>query len=502
MQAVKTKENSKLVTAIVRGAVTLAVLSALMIAAMPAQAQTQEVLYPFAGGTSDGANPYGGITFHNSNIYGTTYDGGLYGFGTVYQLTPNGTGGWAEQVLYSFCPASPSCTDGENPTFGSVVFDSKGNLYGTTFGGGANGFGTIFQLVPPVTGSTWTYNVLYSFGAVPDAQNPVNGLIMDKSGDLFGTAFGGGPGANGAVFELSPVAGGTWKESVPTSINSLYAGLVQNPTTGIIYGTTSTTVFELGKNPSGNWVELPIFTFATAAQGSQPNGTLMIDASGNLYGTTTAGGTNSDGVVYKLTLGTGGKWTEKVIYNFGANGIKPYGGVVADSQGNLYGTTTAGGKNGAGIVYELIYNATNKTYAERSIQAFVGENGALPYSGLVVDANNLVYGTTYLGGANGDGAVYVANGHAQVTTTTCVSSQNPSVLGQAVTFTATVTPAPPDGEPIVFEPVGQSNMVGGVATFTVSNLKVGSTTITAVYDGDLGFITSKSVSFKQVVTKQ
>src|ERR1700721_2213689 len=101
MQAVKTKKNSKVGTAIVRGAVTRAVLSALMIAAMPAQAQTHEVLYPFAGGTSDGANPYGGITFHNSNIYGTTYDGGLYGFGALYQLTPTGTGGGAEQGLYS-----------------------------------------------------------------------------------------------------------------------------------------------------------------------------------------------------------------------------------------------------------------------------------------------------------------------------------------------------------------------------------------------------------------
>lgn len=491
--------SAKLASAIIRGAVTLAVLSALLMAARPAQAQTENALWNFTG-TPDGANPYGGVTLNNGNFYGTTFGGGLYGFGAVYELQPNGTGGYNESVLYSFCPASPSCTDGEYPAFGTLLFDSSGNLYGTTFEGGANGFGVVFKLTP--SGSTWTYDVLYSFGAVPDAQNPINGLIADGSGNIYGTAYNGGGGNNGAVFELSPNSGGGWTEQVAAPINSLDGGLAINAA-GDIFGTTATTVFELKPNGSGGFVLSTLFTFNPAdatTQGSDPNGTVVLDSKGNIYGTTVSGGKNSDGAVYKLTLGTKGTYTEKLLYSFGSNGINPYSGVVFDASGNLYGTTKAGGKDSAGIVYELAVNAAGTAYAEKNVQTFIGENGAVPYAGVLYSGGYL-YGTTYYGGADGNGMVYVVNPHAAVTTTTCVSSVNPSTLGEAVTFTATVTPAPPDGEPIVFQPVGQSNMVGGVATFTVSDLKAGSTVITAVYNGDLNFITSKSVSFKQVVNK-
>jgi len=491
---------TKLASAIIRGAVTLAVLSALLMAARPAQAQTQNVLWNFTG-IPDGQSPYGGVTVNGSNFFGTTYQGGAYGFGSVYELQPNGTGGYNESVIYSFCPASPSCTDGQYPTFGSVLFNKSGVLYGTTFLGGANAEGVVFTLTP--SGSTWTYDVIYSFGAVPDAQNPVNGLIMDGSGNIFGTAYNGGGANNGAVFELSPNGSGGWTEQVAQSINSLFGGLAVNAA-GDIYGTTENSVFELQPNGSGGFLLSTLFTFNsadTATQGSNPNGTVILDSKGNIYGTTTAGGKYNLGTVYKLTLGTKGTYTEKILYSFGAtslSGSTPYAGVVADTAGNLYGTTKVGGKNGAGIVYELVSN--NGGYVNRTLQQFIGENGAVPYAGLVYSGGYL-YGTTFEGGADGEGTVFVVNPAAAVTKTTCVSSVNPSTSGEAVTFTATITPAPPNGEVVVFQPVGQSTLTNGVATFTVSDLKVGATTITAVYAGDLNFIGSKSVSFSQVVTK-
>jgi uncharacterized repeat protein (TIGR03803 family) len=490
--------RSTKLAAVVRGAVTLAVLSALlMFAVYPAQAQTENVLYNFTG-TPDGANPYSSLIFNAGNLFGTTSAGGLYGSGTVFELAPNGTGGWTETVLYNFCPAAPSCADGQTPAFGHVVFDTHGNLYGTTYAGGAHGDGAVFELSP--SGSTWTETVLYSFAGKPDAANPINGLILDVAGNLYGTAFNGGGGNNGAVFELSPATGGGWTEQVIANVAELFAGLAMD-SSGNLYGTTATTVFKLTPN-GANWFPSTIFTFATSLQGTTPNGTPVLDSAGNVYGTTTAGGKNNLGVIYKLVKGTTA-YTEKVIYNFGANGTKPNGGVVLDAAGNLYGTTTAGGRNGAGIVYELVYN--NGFYvAERSLQAFIGINGAIPYDSLILDSGGYLYGTSFYGGSSGMGTVFVVNPHASTTTITVASSLNPSKSGQAVTFTATVSSAggtPPDGDIVVFEPIGQSPMKGGVATYTTSALKVGTTNITAVFNGDLNFIGSKSTPLPQVVTQ-
>lgn len=490
---------TKLAT-VIRGAIALAVLATLTIAAHTAQAQTEQVLWNFQG-TPDGENPYGGVAFNNGNIFGTTYNGGLYGFGSVYELTPTGTGTYNESVIYSFCESSPSCPDGQNPVFGDVIFDSKGNLYGTTYLGGSNGDGVVFELTPPTTGTTWTETVLWNFANTPDAANPVNGLIWDSEGNFYGTAYNGGAGGYGAVFELSPNGSGGWTEQVAASINGLYGGLSID-SSGNIYGTEAASVVKLEPNGSGGFNPVTIYSFNSAdatTEGEEPNGTPIVDSSGNVYGTTTKGGTHSDGAVYKLTYNsTKSTYTEKLLYSFGSNGTVPYAGVVADPSGNLYGTTTSGGKNEAGIVYELVYNSKNGTYAEKNLQTFIGENGAVPYAGLVYNGG-YVYGTTYAGGSDGEGTVFVVNPAAKVTTTTCTSSLNPSTEGEAVTFTGTVTPAPPNGEVIVFEPVGQSQMTNGVATYTTSSLKVGSTKITCVYNGDLNFISSKSTSFEQVV---
>jgi len=290
-------------------ALTLAVLATLPMAARPAYAQTEEVLYSFTG-SSDGSQPESSLTMNNGNLYGTTYAGG-FGFGTVYELSPNGTGGWTETTLYSFCPVA-GCADGQNPTYSYVIFDNQGNMYGTAFAGGANGYGVVFELTN--SGGTWTESVLYSFANSPDGANPGNGLIMDGAGNVYGMTFAGGNG-KGCVFELSP--GSTWTEKVIYDINSTHSGLTQGPP-GTIYGTTYGTVYELTLNGSGVWVPNVLFTFNPAdfaTEGSNPVGTLVLDSAGNLYGTTLTGGANNAGVVYRLSPGNGG-WTETLLYSF------------------------------------------------------------------------------------------------------------------------------------------------------------------------------------------
>jgi len=492
---------AKLAAAAIRGTITLAVLSALLLmVARPAQAQTESVLYNFTG-TPDGANPYAGLTLKGGNLYGTTYGGGLYGFGSVFELSPNGSGGWTETVLYSFCPAGGSCADGQNPTFSSLVFDSKGNIYGTAYAGGAKGNGVVFELSS--SGTVWTEAVVYSFAGQPDGANPVNGLIMDAAGNLYGTSYNGGAGNNGAVFELSPNGSGGFTEKVIRSAPMTYAGLTMNAA-GDLFGTTSTTVFELTPQSGGVWTSTTLFTFVAAnaaTQGSNPNGTLALDSAGNIYGTTMAGGKNNVGVVFKLTAGATLPYKETLLYSFGTTGSQPFSGIVFDPAGNIYGTTKAGGKNGAGAVYELVAPTGTGRYIPRILQTFIGINGAVPYDGLIYSQGYL-YGTAFDGGSSGMGAVFEINPNAARTTTTVASSLNPSTVGQAVTFTATVTsPAgpPPDGEIVVFQPIGQAPMKGGVATYTTSALAAGTTVIHALYSGDLNFIGNKSAPLSQVV---
>jgi uncharacterized repeat protein (TIGR03803 family) len=489
---------TKLSAAIARGAMTLAVTSTLLliIAVCPVQAQTENVLYNYTG-TPDGANPYSGVILNGGDFYGTTYNGGLNGDGTVYQIAPNGNG-WTETVLYSFC-SETNCADGQNPYFTNLVFDGDGNLYGTTYNGGANGDGVVFELTPNLTGP-WTETVLYSFGGTPDAANPINGLIWDSAGNLYGTTYNGGVGDIGTVFELSPNGHGSWTERVVASVAEIDAGLTINAA-GDIFGTTNTTVFELKPNGTGGY-DLPktLYTFPSSeVRGETPEGTLVLDSSGNIYGTTRAGGKVGDGTVFKLTLTTKGTYTQSILYSFGSNGTTPYGGVVFDPAGNLYGTTRFGGANDTGVVYELNLTGTG-AYSERVREPFTGENGAAPYDTLLYNQGYL-YGTTFSGGADGYGTVFVVNPNASATTTTVASSTNPATEGESVTFTATVSPAPPNGEVVVFEPIGQSIMTNGVATYTTSALAVGTTRVRAVYGGDLNFITSMSAWYSQVVKK-
>jgi len=483
----------------------------LLMAARSSQAQTERVLYSFTG-ASDGSQPMSSLTADtNGNFYGTTFIGGL-GFGTVFELSPNGTGGWTQTTLYSFCPVA-GCADGENPTYSNVIIDGAGNLYGTAFGGGAFGYGVVFELSN--IGGTWTEQVLYSFANAPDGANPENGLIMDSAGNLFGiTTIGGSGNGKGCVFELSP-SGSSWTEQVIYNINSTHSGLTLGPlgsTGNVIYGTSFGTIFELTPDGSGSWVPIVLFTFDSAnaaTQGSNPVGTLVLDKLGNLYGTTQAGGANNVGVVFKLTSSNIVPWVETVLYTFGGNaqfgpnGATPVAGVVFDPNGNLFGTTKAGGAKNAGTVYELALGAKG-VYKEHIVYNFTGVSGAQPKSSLAFDNAGYLYGTTFIGGKNGKGAVFQANAHAAITKTTLTSSPNPSVQGQPVTFTVTVTSSagpPPDGETVLIDKIASPPLLGGVATFTTKKLPVGSTQTSATYFGDINFTSSSSPKILQIVNQ-
>lgn len=469
-------------------------------------AQTESVLYSFTG-LSDGSEPTASLTMNNGNFYGTTYAGGL-GYGTVFELSPNGTGGWNETTLYTFCQLA-NCADGENPIYATLIFDSQGNLYGTASGGGANGDGVVFELIN--SGGTWTESILHNFTGAPDGANPGSGLVMDSAGNLYGLAFAGGTGnGKGCIFELSP-SGSTWTEQVIYDIISTHTGLTLGPT-GNLYGMTYGTIFQLTPNGKGGWVSTVLYTFNSAdaaTEGSDPTGSMVFDSAGNLYGATLEGGANNVGVIFKLTPAQTGSWTETLLYSFGgttkfgANAASPWAGVIFDTKGNMYGTTKAGGVKNAGAVYELAAGK-NGSYTERIVFNFDGEDGAEPKSSLVMDSSGYLYGTTYGGGKDGDGAVFEANAHANVTTTTMTSSPNPSVEGEAVTFTATVSSPngpPPDGENILFDKIGNAPLVNGVATFTTKKLAVGSIDTAAVYDGDINYSPSHSVRYLQVVNQ-
>jgi uncharacterized repeat protein (TIGR03803 family) len=321
--------------------------------------------------------------------------------------------------------------------------DSAGNLYGTTFDGGANNLGTVFELSPAANGQ-WTETILYSFAAGDGAQNPMASLVFDSAGNLYGTTEYGGPHAYGAVFKLSPGANGTWTEihafaGYPSDGAHPAASLVFD-SKGNLYGTTTIggsgsnckfnqkpegcgTVFELSPNANGPWTETLLHSFTiTGDDGAFPYGNVILDNAGNLYGTTEQGGVSGNckvqqlstcGTVFELTPSGTGTWTEKVLYAFkglDTDGALPLAGLVMDAEGNLYGTTDVGGNAsnpqydlGFGTVFELSPTAGGK-WTESVLHNFqLVSDGALPQSGLLDSSGNL-FGTT-TGTASNNGSV-------------------------------------------------------------------------------------------------
>jgi uncharacterized repeat protein (TIGR03803 family) len=315
-----------------------------------------------------------------------------------------------ETVLYNFNGGVTGSEPGSN-----LILDAAGNLYGTSPRGGATDYGVVFELSPQ-TGGGWTEQVLHSFSNNGhDGILPQGGLIFDAGGNLYGTTSGGGVHKGGTVFELAPATGGGWTESVLHNFGAgadgsePYGGLIMDAA-GNLYGTTTLggahgdgAAFELSPVTGEGWTEKMLHSFSGTTDGSQPFAGLTFDASGNLYGTALEGGTYGDGTVFELTPQSGGQWAGKVLHTFGdANGngaiaYEPYGGVVFDQAGNLYGTTYYGGGNGGGTVYELT-PSTSGEWKESPVRNFGGTGGAQPLAGVVIDAAGNLYGTTVNGG--------------------------------------------------------------------------------------------------------
>jgi len=322
-------------------------------------------LYTFQG-TNDGGNPVARVIFgRDGSLYGTTWygAGGICsgGSGIVFNLRPppnaprTALTPWTETVLYRFTGG----TDGCNPGYGDLVFDQAGNIYGTTVNKGADYYGVVFELIP--SGGGWTEQVLYAFAGGSDGQYPFAGVTFDQAGNLDGTTLYGGLYHLGTVYQLTP-SGSGWTEQVLTSFLGLDHTEGELPVGGVIldaagnlYGTTAGpggTVYEMMPN-SGGWSLDQLWYFpGESLQGSW--GSLIRDRAGNLYGTTRGQGTYGSGSVFKLTPSDGG-WTETDLYDFtgGNDGAAPYGNVIFDAQGNLYGTTSAGGAYNAGVVFEI-----------------------------------------------------------------------------------------------------------------------------------------------------
>ncbi len=381
-----------------------------------AQAPWEKVLYSFnpswAGSVlvGDGAGPSGRLILDSRGLFGTTGSGGAYGYGTVFQLWQQAGVGWTEAVLHSFTVAQGA----PPPQGSSLIFDAAGNLYGTTTNGGAYGAGTVFELRQQGA-LRWIYKRLHTFSQ--HEGGPGGSLIFDAAGNLYGTA-------GITVFELSPQAGGGWTYAVLHSFNYYSGpfGSLTFDTHGNLYGATEAggkygcgTIFRLMPNLDSTWTESVLHSF-DGTDGCIPNGGLIFDAAGNLYGTTEISGALRFGVVFELSPGADGSWTEKVLYSFrgGTDGATPWDGLIFDTAGNLYGTTVEGGylgcspPYGCGTVLELSPEAGGG-WAETVLHSFdpkCHNNGAYLYSGLIMDAAGNLYGETASGGAFNYGTVF------------------------------------------------------------------------------------------------
>jgi uncharacterized repeat protein (TIGR03803 family) len=320
-------------------------------------------------------------------------------------------------VLYTFC-SQPNCTDGGYPK-SALIKDKAGNLYGTTSGGGVYGsYGTVFKLAPD-----GTETVLHAFAGA-DGAGPDAGLLMDKAGDLYSTTSeGGGAGCYGGngcgiVFELAPDGTETVLHAFTGADGANpYAGVIRDKA-GNLYGTTweggacdeqygCGTAFKL----STDGIETVLYEFTDGNDGGYPFGGLIKDKEGNLFGTTESGGSGTGcpgsvgcGTVFKLARN--GAETVLYAFNGGSDGLEPLAGLIMDKAGNLFGTTAYGGGTGCGgagcgTVFKLAPNG-----AESVLHAFVGSDGANPFAGLIMDEKGNLYGTTYSGGAAGDGTVF------------------------------------------------------------------------------------------------
>lgn len=365
------------------------------------QAQSETVLYSFNGGT-DGKIPAGLVVDGKGSLYGMTQAGGVFGLGTVFEVTPAG-----KQIeLHSFAGAS----DGASPSFlGTLLLDAAGNLYGTTTAGGAFNLGTVFEI-----DASRNESILYSFKGGTDGSTPQAGLVQDASGNFFGTTAAGGSFEAGTVFELDHAGNekvlyrftGGADGGIPKAALVLDAQ-------GNLYGTTTVgggfhihcsakgcgTVFKV--TPTGN--ENVIYQFFKFDYGVDPEAPVILDAQGNIFGITFTGGASAYGLLFEVTSTGQEIWLHYFRdHKFTGDGGYPIGPMVRDSQGNFYGVTYKGGVHNQGTVFKV-----TPTRAETVLHSFTGgSGGGYPQSGLATDAQGNLYGSTLAGGAFGKGTVF------------------------------------------------------------------------------------------------
>jgi uncharacterized repeat protein (TIGR03803 family) len=383
------------------------VLGLFAMATPQVQAQSFNLVHTFTGGT-DGGNPLSGFVIGPAgNLYGTASAGGSSGIGVVFKLSQSGQ----QTILHNFTGGA----DGSTPE-GSLILNAAGNLFGTTMAGGASNAGTVFKIT-----RNGKETVLYSFAGNPDGANPVARLAIDKAGNLYGTTTAGGANGNGTIFKLvhPKVSSGKWVETVLYSFGSGTDGSV--PVAGVtldakgnLYGTTSAggtygdgTVFQLTHLKSV-WTENILYSFALLSDGGVPYAGLTFDQAGNLYGAASdggGGGSDGGGTVFELTPSNGG-WTFAVLYSLSGWGISgTFRDLLFDASGNMYATTHCDGANSAGTVYKLTPAGGAWTYTE--LYTFTGgDDGLFSFSNLVFDKQGDLYGTTNVGGANDAGVIF------------------------------------------------------------------------------------------------
>jgi uncharacterized repeat protein (TIGR03803 family) len=396
-------------------------LATAFLAAPAADAQTYTVLHSFTG-VGDGGVPGTNLVMDRAgNLYGTTYDGGTYGLGGVFKLA-HGRSGWVLDPLHDF-----TATDGSSPS--SLIMGPDGALYGANSGGGgggscgSSGCGTVFKLTPPATvcksvDCLWTATILYRFTGQTDGAAPM-GVLTYQNGNLYGTTrFGGNvaechggaeEGGCGVVYQLSPFHG-AWTETVLYTFDGSndggypYGGVIFDPA-GNLYGTTSGSsflgtgnVFELSPSGSG-WTETVLANFGPygGTQPYFPYAGLIRDGGGNLYGTTSQGGSSHLGAVFSVSPSNGG-WTLTSLYSFNGeygDGRPQLADLFMDAAGNLYGTTPGG--PGYGNVFQMTPSDGGWSY--NNLYSFTdGSDGGYPLSTVIMDASGNLYGTTYGGG--------------------------------------------------------------------------------------------------------
>jgi len=365
----------------------VALMSALALAQTPGTPSVQNLL--IFNGVVNGGQPWAApILDQAGNLYGATSEGGngncsegkwTYGCGTVFKLSPpeSGSKQWTETLLYQF----QNSADGNYPA-GGLVFDKSGNLYGTTYRGGPSATcGTVFQLTPPASGSgPWTKNILHNFTCGSDGGFPESGLVFDKVGNLYGTTTLGGN-------------------------CNLTFGCAGDP-----------------------WTETVLYAFNAGTDGFEPQSTPLFDAAGNLYGTTILGGSSAGcgldegcGTIFQLTppSSSGGAWTEKILHTFGTqagDGWEPRSGLVFAKPGVFYGVTEGGGDRSLGTVYQLTApSSSGGNWTVSVLYSFTGVDGLSPFGAPTLASNGTIYGLTSFGGSSERGNIFqltppVANG--------------------------------------------------------------------------------------------